>query len=119
LLAVGRPPNLADLNLRATGLSLDDRGVPLFDCETLQCGASPVFIAGDASADRAVLHEALMEGSTAGFNAARIPGPLQRRRSIAFSIMFTDPPLALVGERGGEGLVTGTSDYRNQGRAQV
>jgi len=119
LLAVGRPPNLADLNLRATGLALDDQGVPLFDCETLQCGTSPVFIAGDANADRAVLHEALMEGSTAGFNAARIQGPLQRRRSVPFSIVFTDPPLALVGRRAGEGLLRGTADYRDQGRAKV
>jgi len=119
LLAVGRPPNVTELNLRATGLSLDDRGVPLFDRETLQCGASPVFIAGDATADRAVLHEALMEGSTAGFNAARFPVSAQRRRSVPFSIVFTDPTLALIGQRSGDGLVCGETDYREQGRAKV
>lgn len=119
LLAVGRPPNLVELNLQAAGLSLDDRGVPLFDCETLQCGASPIFIAGDATADRAVLHEAVMEGSTAGFNAARFPKISPRRRPVPFSIMFTDPPLALIGQRGGDGLVCGATDYRDQGRAKV
>ena len=116
LLAVGRPPNLAKLNLRATGLELDERGVPRFDCETMQCGKSAIFIAGDANADRAVLHEAMVEGSTAGFNAAMFPHATQRRRSVPFSIMFTDPPLALIGQRSG---VCGKTDYRDQGRAKV
>jgi len=119
LVAAGRPPNLAGLNLEATGIALDERGVPEFDCETLQCGDSPIFIAGDVNADRAVLHEAQVEGSTAGFNAARFPGATRRRRSVPFSIMFTDPPLALVGQQSGEGLVRGETDYRDQGRARV
>jgi dihydrolipoamide dehydrogenase len=119
LVAAGRPPNLAGLNLAAAGLALDERGIPVFDCETLQCGDSPVFIAGDANADRPVLHEAQVEGSTAGFNAARFPGETQRRRSVPFSIMFTDPPLALIGQHSGRGLVCGETDYRDQGRAKV
>jgi len=119
LLAVGRPPTLAGLNLAAAGLELDEHGVPVFDCETMQCGDTPVFIAGDASADRPVLHEALEEGSTAGFNAARFPGPTRRRRTVPFSIMFTDPPLALIGRRAGGELVCGQADYRDQGRARV
>jgi dihydrolipoamide dehydrogenase len=119
LVAVGRPPNLAELNLEATGLRLDERGIPVFDCETLQCGDSPVFIAGDASADRPVLHEAQAEGSMAGFNAARFPAETRRRRSVPFSIMFTDPPLALIGQRSGAGFICGETDYRDQGRAKV
>lgn len=119
LLAVGRPPNLEGLNLRAAGVELNERGVPRFDCETMQCGKSAIFLAGDANADRAVLHEALVEGSTAGFNAAMFPHATQRRRSVPFSIMFTDPPLALIGQRSGDGLVCGKTDYRDQGRAKV
>ena len=119
LVAVGRPPNLAELNLEATGIALDERGIPVFDCETLQCGDSPIFIAGDASADRPVLHEAQVEGSTAGFNAARFPGESRRRRSVPFSIVFTDPPLALIGRQSGDDLVCGEADYRDQGRAKV
>jgi dihydrolipoamide dehydrogenase len=119
LLAVGRPPNLGALNLAATGLSLDERGIPLFDRETMRCGASAIFIAGDADADRPVLHEALADGSIAGYNAATFPDVTPQRRSIPFSIMFTDPPLALIGRRSGEELVCGESDYRDQGRAKV
>ncbi|MEA3177089.1 MAG: dihydrolipoamide dehydrogenase [Gammaproteobacteria bacterium] len=119
LLAVGRPPNLASLNLPATGLSVDERGIPLFDRETLRCGASAIFIAGDADGDRPVLHEALADGSIAGYNAATFPDVTPRRRSVPFSIMFTDPPLALIGRQSGEGVVCGESDYGNQGRAQV
>ena len=119
LLAVGRPPTLAGLNLEAARLELDEHGVPVFDCETMQCADSPVFIAGDATADRPVLHEALEEGATAGFNAAKFPGPTRRRRTVPFSIMFTDPPLALIGQQTGADLVCGQTDYRDQGRAKV
>jgi dihydrolipoamide dehydrogenase len=33
--------------------------------------------------------------------------------------MFTDPPLVLIGQRSGDGLVCGKADYRDQGRAKV
>jgi dihydrolipoamide dehydrogenase len=44
---------------------------------------------------------------------------MQRRRSVPFSIMFTDPPLALVGQQSGAGLVCAATDFRDQGRAKV
>ena len=40
---------------------------------TMQCGQSPIFIAGDASDDMPLLHEAADEGRIAGENAARFP----------------------------------------------
>jgi dihydrolipoamide dehydrogenase len=119
LLAVGRPPNLEALQLAATGLTLDERGVPVFDRETMRCGASAIFIAGDADAHLPVLHEALAEASIAGHNAATFPDVTPQRRSIPFCIMFTDPPLALIGRHSQEGLIWGESDYRDQGRAKV
>jgi dihydrolipoamide dehydrogenase len=61
----------------------------------------------------------MVEGSTAGFNAAMFPHATQRRRSVPFCIMFTDPPLALIGQRSGDGLVCGKTGYRDQGRAKV
>jgi dihydrolipoamide dehydrogenase len=38
LVAAGRPPALHDLNLAATGVATNERGVPKFDPSTLQCG---------------------------------------------------------------------------------
>lgn len=119
LLATGRPPNLESLNLRAAGLELDARGVPVFDQETLRCGDSPIFLAGDVDASRPVLHVAVEEGSIAGFNAARYPNVTPQRRTIPLSIMFTSPPLVMLGDPSSEGAVVGEASYEDQGRAKV
>lgn len=123
LAATGRVPNLAGLELQNTGLVLDAKGVPVFDRETLQCGHSRIFIAGDANNDVPLLHEAADEGRIAGVNAAR--GDLVRpeRRRAALGIVFTDPQMAVVG--GGHAVaravphVTGSVSFEDQGRARV
>lgn len=119
LVAAGRPPDLRELDLEAAGIELDDEGVPLFDRETMRCGTGAIYIAGDADADRPVLHEASAEGAIAGTNAALHPDGKPGRRHLPFSITFTDPPLALIGRRAGEELVAGDADCRQQGRARV
>lgn len=119
LVAAGRPPSLDGLGLETTGLALDEHGVPVFDRETLQCGDSAIFIAGDADADRPVLHEASAGGAIAGLNAALFPEVRPCRRAVPLSIMFTDPPLAVVGRTGDAHLITGQADYADQGRARV
>ena len=73
LAATGRTPNVRGLGLENTSLALDARGVPRFDRTTMQCGTSPIFIAGDAGDDLPLLHEAADEGRIAGENAARFP----------------------------------------------
>ncbi len=64
--ATGRTPNVRGLGLEQTTLALDPRGVPLFDRTTMQCGRHPIFIAGDASDDLPLLHEAADEGRHRG-----------------------------------------------------
>lgn len=118
LVATGRPPALKGLGLESTGLDLDEHGVPKFDPETLRCGESAIFIVGDADADRAVLHEASAEGAIAGRNAASYPKTHPAHRGISFTIMFTDPPVAVLGKREEDG-VTGCASYADQGRAKV
>ncbi|MBM3604461.1 MAG: dihydrolipoyl dehydrogenase [Alphaproteobacteria bacterium] len=119
LVATGRPPNLDGLDLDRAGLALDDHGTPVFDCGTMQCGDAPVFMAGDSSADRPLLHEASTEGAIAGTNAALFPNVAPGNRSPLFTLTFTDPPLASVGKEPDEGEITGCSDYSDQGRARV
>jgi len=121
LVAAGRPPNLDGLDLASSGLALDEDGTPHFDRETLQCGRSSIFIAGDADHDRAVLHEAAVEGVIAGRNAASYPEVTPSRRGVPLAIVFTDPPVAVVGSvpKKGEPHVVGAASYEDQGRAKV
>lgn len=123
LVAAGRPPNLAKLGLDATGLALDEHGTPVFDRHTLQCGDAPIFIAGDADHDRPVLHEASDEGTIAGHNAASFPNIHPGRRRVPLSIMFTDPPLTVLGSPSPSTddptCVVGVASYADQGRARV
>jgi dihydrolipoamide dehydrogenase len=122
LVAIGRPPRFDGLEVAAAGLKLDDNGVPVFDPTTLQCGSSPIFIVGDADHDRAVLHDAANEGGIAGHNAATFPKIEPSRRTVPMSIMFTDPPLAVVGKIGRPNdliVVRGCASYTDQGRAKI
>ena len=119
LVATGRAPALEGLNLDAAGLRLDDKGTPVFDRKTLQCGDRPVFIAGDADADAPVLHEASLEGAVAGGNAARHPDVTPADRPPLFTLTFTDPPVAAIGAPPDECAINGFADYADQGRAQI
>lgn len=123
LAASGRPPNLDGLQLGRAGIELDGEGVPVFDRETMRCGTSSIFIAGDADADRPVLHEAADEGWIAGRNAARYPDVRPTPRGVAFALTYTDPGIAVVGPPASsldpDDLATGRADLSRSGRARV
>lgn len=119
LVAVGRKPQLGGLALDKAGLELDDDGVPLHDRATMRCGDSAIFLAGDVAADLPLLHEASHDGAIAGRNAAAWPAPIKTDRNTAFSITFTEPALATIGQAEADGAVTGTADFGDQGRARV
>jgi len=119
LVATGRPPNLEHLDLAAAGLDLDDHGVPVHDRETMRCGESSIFLAGDVANDLPLLHEGSHDGAIAGRNAVAFPASIRADRFTAFSITFTSPPVARIGKSEDDGVVTGTADFSNQGRARV
>jgi dihydrolipoamide dehydrogenase len=119
LVATGRPPELHDLNLAAAGIPTDDRGAPQVNDTTLQCGDAPIFLAGDVDGRRPVLHEASLEGFIAGRNAAAFPNVRKSKRAVPLSVVFTDPPLAVVGAPPSDATVVGTASYADQGRAKV
>ena len=73
LAATGRRPNTDKLGLENTSLELDERGVPIADHYTLQTSLPSVFIAGDASNQLPLLHEAADQARIAGDNAGRFP----------------------------------------------
>ena len=122
LAALGRRPNTDGLNLQAAGFPLDARGNPQFDPATLQIGNLPVFIAGDANADRPLMHEAAEEGAIAGYNAVR-DTPTRFARKVSLGIAFSDPDIATVGTRFDalppDNLVIGTASGSKNGRARI
>ncbi len=121
--ATGRAPNVNQLNLAALNIELDPRGVPIFDRHTMQCGTSPIFIAGDANHDVPLLHEAADEGKIAGENAATYPNIKKGLRRSAIGVVFSDPQIALIGDRFSDlkidQIVIGEVNFSNQGRSRV
>ena len=123
LAATGRAPNVRGLALENAGLELDAGGVPKFDPRTLQCGDSPIFIAGDASNILPLLHEAADEGKTAGDNAALYPAVQAGLRRSSIAVVFSDPQMMMVGSRfadlPADGFVVGEVSFEDQGRSRV
>ncbi len=131
LVALGRRPNLAGLELEAAGIALNERGLPAFDPATQRIEDTHIFIAGDADGHRQILHEAADEGRIAGYNATALATgrPLRRfRRKVPLAIVFSDPNIAMVGETFArldetlvedEGFVVGERDFSTQARARV
>lgn len=125
LAATGRVPNLESLDLFASGLPLDARGVPIADPHTGRIGDSAVFIAGDVAARRMLLHEAADEGRIAGDNAGRFPDVRVRPRRAGLAIVFSDPQIAIVGrgfaelQAAGVEFEIGEVDFGDQGRSRV
>jgi dihydrolipoamide dehydrogenase len=101
LASLGRAPNFDRLGLENTSLRLDQTGVPVFNAETMRCGDSSIYIAGDVNMDRPLLHEAGHEGRVAGYNAVR-QSAVKFRRKTALAITFCDPEIATVGAQLGE-----------------
>ncbi len=126
LSAIGRRPNVHQLGLENTGLQRDHHGIPLYNSQTMQCGDSPIFIAGDANNERPQLPEAADHGRIAGDNAARYPAVQPGLRRTPLAISFTEPQIATMGSSYSDLCVThpgrfavGQVSFHNQGRSRV
>ena len=126
LAALGRRPNVADLDLECAGVPMDEDGQPVLNERTLRAGESRVFLAGDVSALRPLMHEAVDEGRLAAQAAAQwLDGrvlSLQTRRTPV-SIVFTDPDIASVGKSYADldlaQTVIGTAEGTSNGRSRI
>ncbi|MEA3411866.1 MAG: dihydrolipoyl dehydrogenase [Pseudomonadota bacterium] len=96
LASMGRVPNLESLKLGDIGVELDAKGMPRFDPRTMQIEGFPIFLAGDISGERPILHEAGDEGKIAGYNASH-DSILAFRRKTPLSITFSDPNIVQTG----------------------
>ncbi len=98
LASLGRRPNIDKLGLDKLGISLDERGIPDYNPNTMQVGDLPIFLAGDMNGDRPILHEAGDEGKIAGYNAAHHQITAFKRKT-PLAIVFSDPNIISVGQR--------------------
>ncbi len=122
LASLGRRPNLDRLNLPALGIELDSRGLPPFNPNTMQVADLPLFLAGDITGTRPLLHEAGDEGRIAGHNATA--DSIQAFvRKTPLGIAFCDPNIGLVGTRWSElnpeATAVGSVNFAPVGRALI
>ena len=127
LAAVGRRPNVDNIGLENLTIEKDARGVPVADPLTMQTSIPHIFIAGDASNQLPLLHEAADQGKIAGDNAGRYPNIGGGLRRSVIGVVFTNPQIASVGLKYAqvaakyqpEEFVIGEVSFRNQGRSRV
>lgn len=121
-MATGRKPNLSKLGLKRLGVDTNGNGVPPFNRYTMQVPGQPIYIAGDATDERAILHESHDEGRRAAYHALHgDKGNLPRYTQM--QIIFTKPVTAIVGDTEHsmrhDRIVTGEVDFKTQGRATL
>ena len=98
LVALGRRPDSAGLDLPAAGVSTDERGFVVVDAR-LRTGNPRVWAAGDVTGHPPFTHVAGMHGSTAAANA--VLGLRRSADTLVPRVTFTDPEVAAVGARSG------------------
>ena len=95
LLAAGRHAAVGGLDLDLAGVEMDRRQVKAGpDMRTTN---PKIFVAGDATGERLLLHVANWEGAAAGMGAAGVVEVQPVERRLHMSVVFTDPPLATLG----------------------
>ncbi len=97
LVAVGRVSNADRLGFADIGAPVDEQGLPRVNPHTMQVGDLPIFVAGDATGDRPILHEAADEGRIAGYNAVQ-ERVTSFRRKTPLAVTFTDPNIVTAGK---------------------
>ncbi|ENW7933953.1 dihydrolipoyl dehydrogenase [Neisseria gonorrhoeae] len=127
LAAVGRRPNVDNIGLENINIDKDARGVPVADPLTMQTSIPHIFIAGDASNQLPLLHEAADQGKIAGDNAGRYPNIGSGLRRSTIGVVFTSPQIGFVGlkyaqvaaQYQADEFVIGEVSFKNQGRSHV
>lgn len=122
LAATGRKPNISSIDFKKLGIKTNEADMPLFDNTTMQVNDSTIFIAGDITKERQLLHEAADEGRIAGYNAVHDPIQCFQRR-IPLIIIFTEPNIAIIGKSFSSlqdtAFITGKIHFSNQGRSRI
>lgn len=129
LSAIGRRPNTDQIGLENLPIERDNRGVPIANSHTMQTTLKHIFIAGDASNQLPLLHDAADQGLIAGNNAGAYPNISRGLRRSMIGVIFSNPQIASIGRRFADlnaeyqnrakCLLTGEVSFHNQGRSRV
>jgi dihydrolipoamide dehydrogenase len=94
LLAIGRKPNVENLNLEKLGISLNEKGFIKVN-EKLQTNVENIYAIGDVIGQPLLAHKASKEGII----AVEIIAGIESKYDIKFipSVVYTNPELASVG----------------------
>jgi len=95
LVATGRVPNTAELNLQAAGVDIDRRGFVVVD-EFLRTTNTRVWAAGDVTGSPQFVYVAASQGAIAADNAISDAGRSTDYRTLP-RVIFTTPQVAAVG----------------------
>lgn len=121
-IATGRTPKLSRMGLGKIGVDTNGCGVPRFNRYTMQIPGYPIYMAGDATDERAILHEAVDEGRRAAYHAIH-DQVKDSPRYPQVQIIFTNPVIAVVGDTEyamrHDSTVVGEVDFKDQGRANI
>lgn len=94
LVASGRPPNTADLNLAAAGVETTNSGAIVVD-DHMRTSAANVYAAGDCTTQPQFVYVAAAAGTRAAINMTG--GDAALDLSAMPAVIFTDPQVATVG----------------------
>jgi len=120
LVAAGRPPNTADLNLAAAGVQTADNGAIVVD-DYMRTSAEHIYAAGDCTTQPQFVYVAAAAGTRASINM--MGGDAALDLSAMPAVIFTDPQVATVGlsevdaKRAGIRVESRTLDLENVPRA--
>ena len=127
IMATGRAPRIAQLDLEKAGFEADLRRIEID--QHSQTSVPHIFAAGDCASPLAVVHLAVMQGEAAGSNVASLlsENPLEATwdsRLDMFGI-FTDPEIVQVGltldQAHEAGIDAVSAEYRfdDQGKGEI
>ena len=120
LIATGRRPRIAALNLEAAGIALDERGSIVHD-DTMRTSIPHIFIAGDVTGHHQILHFAAEMGKLAGSNAATNGHKRMDYDRHMLAVSFDQFPSAFIGlteteaRKRGLDVVTATKHFNGIG----
>ncbi|OTG83159.1 dihydrolipoyl dehydrogenase [Acinetobacter sp. ANC 4558] len=123
--ATGRRSLLSTLDLQHIDSQYQNLTHLNIDPSTKQLGEYPIFVVGDAYTTTPIQHEAAHEGREAVYNCLNYPQLKNLKTLTPFSIVFSQPEMAIVGKSAkqlqeeGINYVCGYVDYSKQGRATV
>jgi pyruvate/2-oxoglutarate dehydrogenase complex dihydrolipoamide dehydrogenase (E3) component len=95
LQALGRRPNIDSLNLSSAGIEKDKGRITVDD--EMRTNQKNIFAVGDVNGIHEVVHIAIQQGETAGFNACNPETSKKVDDRLKASVVFTDPAVASVG----------------------